>query len=120
MVALRMATVSFLPGEFGMTDCAKSEPAKNAQANAVTRLLIFFLLRFRFFLFVRFLLQAIRFLLRHLLAQLEVVLPIEDDFAVDERRLDARVGGERMAGPDHEIGVFAGVDRADAGSESKT
>src|ERR1051325_3191202 len=95
-----MATVGFLPGLFGITDCAKSEPANIAQANAVTRLLIALLLvrllrrRFALLLVVGFLLQQIRLLLRQSGAHLQVLLAVEDDLAVDERRLDARVGRE--------------------------
>src|SRR5207248_7659840 len=100
MVALRIANVAFRPGLFGITDCAKSEPANIAQANAVTRLVIALLLillrrRLVLLLVVGFLLQAIGFLLHQGGALLQVALAVEDDLAVDERRLDARVGRER-------------------------
>src|ERR1043165_2656050 len=120
-----MATVGFLPGLFGITDWAKSEPANIAQANAVTRLLIALLLvrllcrRLILLLVVGCLLQQIRLLLRQRGAHLQVLLPVEDDLSVDERRLDARVGRERMAVPDHDVRVLAGVNRADAVIEAE-
>src|SRR5436305_1910309 len=122
-----MATSGFLPGLFITTDCAKSEPAKKAQANAVTRLLIGLLLvllvrlrgRLVLLLVVRFLLQPLRLLFRDLLTHLQVAPAIEDPLPLDERRLDARVGREGMAGPDHQVGVLADVDRADAVIEAQ-
>src|SRR5581483_6805756 len=118
IVALRIATVGFLPLLLRITDCAQTLPQKNASANA-NRLLTIARLRLRaaalvLRFFVGLFLQPLRFFLRHVLAHLQVALTVEVDLSFDERRLHARVGGERMAGPDHEVGVFAGVDRSDA------
>src|SRR6266849_5162641 len=66
MVALRIANVPFFPGLLMITDCAKSCVAKKSATATflVILLLLRFLLRLR--LFVRFLLQALAFLLRQL------------------------------------------------------
>src|SRR5258706_1051119 len=144
MVALRMAISGFLPGLLMMTDWANIDVAIKHGSNAptsrrrssrraagATRLIIghlrlwlvvalagfgqLLVLRF----VVRFLLQAILLLCRHLLAQGQVALAVEDDLAVDQRGFDARVGRERVAGPDGEVGILAGVDRSESMVEAE-
>ena len=44
----------------------------------------------------------------------QVLLPIEENFAIDKRRIDARVNAEWMCIPDRDVGVFADFDRADS------
>src|SRR5689334_23396162 len=68
---------------------------------------------------VLFLLQALFLLLARGLAALQVLRAVEVHLALDERRVDARVDGQRMAGPDGEVGVLAGLDRADAVIEAE-
>src|SRR5438552_1794714 len=88
----------------------------NAHANAVTRLLIALLL---VLLRRLILLLVVGLFLRQRRALRDVPLPVEDDLPLDEGRVDARVGREWMAVPDHDVGVLAGVDRADAVIEAK-
>src|SRR3954468_11207087 len=123
IVALRMATVSFLPGLLMITDCANADDAMSIARRialvfnghlrlrfvvALARLLL--VLRF----VVCFFLQAVLFFFRHDSARGQIFLAVEEDFAIDERGLDARVGRERMTVPDHEVGVLANVDRSEA------
>ena len=99
IVALRMATVGFLPGLLRITDCAKSgsdgRRARGDERMRVTRLLIGhlrlrlvvascagLLLVLRFV--VRFFLQAIRLLLRQRCALARSFCAVEDDLAFDE------------------------------------
>src|SRR3954451_19085544 len=128
IVALRMATVSFLPGLLIITDCANADDAMSiAKRNALVfnghlRLrfvvaLARFLLVLRFV--VRFFLQTILLFFRHDSTRGQVSLAVEKNLAIDERRLDARVGRERMTGPDHDVGVLAHVDRSDAVIEAE-
>src|SRR3954453_7225178 len=100
-----MAINGFLPGLLMITDCANADDATSiAKRNALVfnghlRLLVvalaglLFVLRF----VVRFLLQTILFLFRERSASGQIFLTIEEDFAIDERGLDARVGRERMS-----------------------
>src|SRR5712692_10176283 len=60
------------------------------------RLLLFLL----FGLVVRLFLQTIGLLLRKLFAQLQVAFAVEVDLPFDEGRVDARVGRQRMPGPE--------------------
>src|SRR4051794_24164105 len=96
IVALRMATVSFLPGLLMMTDCANADDATSiAKRNAlvfnghlrlrVVVALARFLLVFRFV--IRFFLEPILLFFRHDSARRQIFLAVEDDFAVDERGL---------------------------------
>ena len=54
------------------------------------------------------------FCLRADLALLQVLLAVEVDDAVDEHLLRNRERAERVRGVDHEVGVLADLDRADA------
>src|SRR5258708_2875377 len=65
------------------------------------------------------LLDPLRLLLRQRGAQLEVASPVEERLAVDERRLHTRIGRERVAVPDGEVSVLAGVDGAETVIEAK-
>src|SRR3954452_7022395 len=119
IVALRMATVSFLPGLLMMTDFANADDAISIAKmtalvfNGPLRLrvvvaLAWFLLVLRFV--VRFFLQAVLFLLGQLLARGEIALAVEENLAIDQRRLYARVRRKGMTAPDHDVGVLADVD----------
>src|SRR5919199_2235696 len=44
----------------------------------------------------------------------QVALLVEEDLAVDERRLDVGVNAQRVAVPDREVGVLTDLDRPDA------
>src|SRR3954453_2365737 len=113
MVALRMATSGFLPGLLMITDWANVDDATSiATMNA---LVLIGHLRLRFVValgawlllvlcfVIRFLLQAILLFFGQLGAHGQILLAVEDDLAVDQRGLDARVGRERMAGPDDDV-----------------
>src|SRR5260221_6011485 len=65
------------------------------------------------------LLQALPLLLRQRGRLLEIAVAVEERLAGDERRLHARVSREGMACPDGEVGVLAGVDRAEAVVEAE-
>src|SRR3954449_2932111 len=87
IVALRMATVSFLPGLLMITDCANADDAMSiAKRNALIRIghlrllivaLAWLLLVLRFV--VCFFLQAILFLFRHHSARRKIFLAVEED-----------------------------------------
>src|SRR3954466_1317339 len=111
IVALRMATVSFLPGLLMITDCANADDAMSIAKSkalvfnghlrlrfvvALARLLL--VLRF----VVHFFLQAILLFFRHRSTRGQILLTVENDLAIHERRLDARVGREGMTIPDHD------------------
>src|SRR5215212_11832552 len=114
MVTLRMTMVCFFPGLFGIVDCARSE-SDVQQSTAIISLRILLLLLLVLLLrLVRFFLQPLFLLAFHRGALVEIALAVEEDLAFDHGRVDARVDGQRMAGPDHEVGVFAHFDRADA------
>src|ERR1051325_11818529 len=49
----------------------------------------------------------------HLLAHRQVLLLIEEDLTVDERRFGARVHAERITAPHDNVGILADLDRAD-------
>src|SRR6266852_3859480 len=113
-----------------MTDCATRPDAQRSVAAtpATSHLLpatslrigllllvgIVFLFLLLLRLLVRLLLQPIAFLAREGLAVREIARAIEVDVTFNERRLDSRVGRERMAVPDHEVGVLANVDGSEA------
>src|SRR5688572_26371863 len=130
MVALRMAITVLRPGLLRIVDCASALEAISRSATAsVLRIRLVslrcilgcvlrgVLLRGRGV--VGFLLQALLFLLAELFAADEVLGAVEVDLALDEGRVDARVGRQRMAVPDREVRVLADFDRADARVEAE-
>src|ERR1051325_10992294 len=112
-----MTSVPFAIGAevLGMMDCAKSGSDANARISSLRILLSLSV----FLRLVRFFLQPILLLLLHGLALLQVALTVEEDLAFDHGVFDARKSRRRRGGPDHEVGVFAGFDRADAVVEAQ-
>src|ERR1044071_3159364 len=105
IVAPRSTIVCFLPGLFGIVDCARSGREQSAIASSLRIFLLlpaFVLLRF-----VCFFLQALVLLAFQRRALLQIFRAIEHDLAFDHRHVDARVDGHRMRGPDGEAGVLA-------------
>src|ERR1700754_4311914 len=120
MVALRMAVVVLRPVELGIVDCANALDATTSRETAsALRILLVSLLLLVLLGLGLFLHQALFLLFPQLLAAFQVLLAVEVDLTLDERRVHPRVDRQRMAVPDDEIGVLAGFDGADAGVETQ-